>query len=129
MNILVAYDENTTTSNVLDQALRRAKESSAYVYLVRTCDSDAKGDEIIELQDRLNEIWEAVFQKNGVEGEIHILIRGFTPGEDMVEYAREKNVDEIIIGIKKRSKVGKLMFGSTAQHIILEADCPVLAVK
>jgi nucleotide-binding universal stress UspA family protein len=38
-------------------------------------------------------------------------------------------VDEIIIGIEKRSKVGKLLFGSNAQYIILEAPCPVVSVK
>ncbi|MBT7887657.1 MAG: universal stress protein, partial [Deltaproteobacteria bacterium] len=38
-------------------------------------------------------------------------------------------INEIIIGIKKTSKVGKLVFGSTAQHVILESNCPVVTVK
>ena len=49
---------------------------------------------------------EEVFKKNGVECETHVLIRGLDPGEDIVKYAEEKQVDEIVIGIKKRSKVG-----------------------
>lgn len=129
MKILVAYDKNTSTSKVLDKALKRAKESNAYVFLVRTCDSDTKEREISELEHRLNEIRREVFKKHGIESEAHILIRGLTPGEDIVQYAYEKDVDEIIIGIKKRSKVGKLMFGSNAQYIILESHCPVLSVK
>jgi len=129
MKLLVAYDKNTSTSKVLDKALKRAKESSAYVYLVRTCDSDLKEREIRELEHRLNEIREEIFKKHGIDSELHILIRGLSPGEDIVQYAYEKDVDEIIIGIKKRSKVEKMVFGSTAQYVILEAHCPVLTVK
>jgi len=38
-------------------------------------------------------------------------------------------VDEIIVGVKRRSKVGKLLMGSTAQYVILQAPCPVVTVK
>jgi len=50
-------------------------------------------------------------------------------GEDLVNHAKDKDIDEIIIGVRRRSKVGKLVFGSTAQYVILEAPCPVVAVK
>jgi nucleotide-binding universal stress UspA family protein len=56
-------------------------------------------------------------------------VRGMDAGEDLVQLAEEKKVDEIIIGIKKRSKVEKLVFGSTAQYVILNAPCPVVSVK
>jgi nucleotide-binding universal stress UspA family protein len=64
-----------------------------------------------------------------IECETHILVRGLTPGEDIVEFAADKKVDEIIIGIEKKSKVGKLLFGSNAQYIILQSACPVVSVK
>jgi nucleotide-binding universal stress UspA family protein len=51
------------------------------------------------------------------------------PGEDLVKYAKENQIDQIVVGIRRRSKVGKLVFGSTAQYVILEAPCPVLTVK
>jgi nucleotide-binding universal stress UspA family protein len=66
---------------------------------------------------------------SGVKCEKHLLMRGNATGEDIVSFAKENRADLIVIGVKKRSKVGKLMFGSTAQYVILEADCPVLAVK
>ena len=129
MKIVVAYDENTSFSNVLDTALKRAKQSDAYIYLVRTCPSDMKEQKIRELEYRLNEVRQEVFKREGIKSESHILIRGLAPGEDLVQFAREKDADEVVIGIKKRSKVGKLVFGSTAQYVILEAHCPVLSVK
>ncbi len=129
MKILIAYDKNISTSKVMDEALMRAKKLEAYVYLATTCASDTKRQTIKQVELQLEEVGKEVFEENGVECETHVLIRGLTPGEDIVGYAKEKQVDEIIIGIKKRSKVGKLVFGSTAQYIILEAHCPVLSVK
>ncbi|MFN2437147.1 MAG: universal stress protein, partial [Desulfotignum sp.] len=58
-----------------------------------------------------------------------LLVRGLEPGEDIVRFADENRVDEIVIGVRSRSKVGKLLFGSTSQVVILQAGCPVVSVK
>jgi nucleotide-binding universal stress UspA family protein len=47
----------------------------------------------------------------------------------VVEVSNETDASIIVIGIRHRSPVGKLLMGSTAQRILLEADRPVLAVK
>ncbi|MGD9225851.1 MAG: universal stress protein [Desulfobacterales bacterium] len=47
----------------------------------------------------------------------------------MVQFAKDNGVDMIYIGIKKTSKVGKFMFGSNAQYVLLNAPCPVVAVR
>jgi nucleotide-binding universal stress UspA family protein len=44
----------------------------------------------------------------------HLLSRGMSHEEDLILFAKENRVDEIVIGIKKKSKVGKLILGSTA---------------
>ena len=56
-------------------------------------------------------------------------VRGLEAGEDLVQLANERQVDEIIIGLRRKSKVGKLIFGSTAQYVVLNAPCPVVTVK
>jgi nucleotide-binding universal stress UspA family protein len=85
--------------------------------------------EDIEQAERGLEYAKSVFEDATIECNTHLLIRGLSPGEDLVEFAAENEVDEIIVGVKRRSKVGKLLMGSTAQYVILQADCPVVAVK
>jgi nucleotide-binding universal stress UspA family protein len=61
--------------------------------------------------------------------ETHLSVRGLEAGEDIVQFAEENKIDLIVIAIRRRSKVGKIVFGSTAQYVILKASCPVLSVK
>jgi len=56
-------------------------------------------------------------------------VRGFSPGEDIVELAREKNINHIFLGIKKKSRAQKLIMGSTARYVILKAHCPVTTIN
>ena len=65
----------------------------------------------------------------GVEHEVRQLVRGNDPAQDLIEVADEVNADFIVIGLRKRSPLGKPFLGSNAQRILLEASCPVLAVK
>ena len=51
------------------------------------------------------------------------------PAEDLISVADEESADFIVIGLRRRSPVGKLILGSNAQRILLDASCPVLAVK
>jgi hypothetical protein len=52
-----------------------------------------------------------------------------TDGESLVAYAEKEGVDAVFVGVQKVSKVGKLLFGSTAQYVILSAPCPVVSVR
>ena len=77
--------------------------------------------ELLAVQTQLDEA--------GVEHEVRQLVRGNEPAEDLIEVAEEVNADFIVIGLRRRTPVGKLILGSNAQRILLDATCPVLAVK
>ena len=47
----------------------------------------------------------------------------------LLEESESPDTRMIVIGIRQRSSVGKLILGSTAQQVLLQAQCPVLAVK
>ena len=57
------------------------------------------------------------------------LARGNDPAQDLIEVAESEGAALIVIGLRRRSPVGKLLLGSNSQTLLLHADCPVLAVK
>ena len=62
---------------------------------------------------------------------IEKLANGFEEGEAFYvpHGASDLGAELIVIGLRRRSTVGKLLLGSNAQEILLDAKCPVLAVK
>jgi nucleotide-binding universal stress UspA family protein len=65
----------------------------------------------------------------GVSHEIRQLVRGMDPADDLIQVASDVQADFIVIGLRRRSPVGKLILGSNAQRVLLDSPCPVLAVK
>ena len=130
MKILVGYDGSNSAKEALNLAKIHAKAFGASVSVVTSMAKGTEGqrEEINQSEKGLD--WaRTVFEENGIECDTHLLIRGMSPGEDIIEYAKENRVEEIIVGVKRRSKVGKLLMGSTAQFVILQAPCPVVSVK
>ncbi|MFZ5564066.1 MAG: universal stress protein [Thermodesulfobacteriota bacterium] len=130
MKIMVCYDGGDGSQWALKMAIRNAKVFDAELYLVASLEkgTDAEQPLIDHLESELSKAKEKLAQQ-GLSCTTHLLVRGLTPGEDLVAYAKENDIDQIVIGIRRKSKVGKLIFGSTAQYLILKAPCPVLTVN
>ncbi len=130
MKIMVCYTGSRSCRTALNTAIERAKALNAKIYLVASLEKGTEEEQktIGQLEGALKSAEEQL-KKEGIESETHLLVRGQTPDEDLVNYATEQEMDEVVIGIRKRSKMGKLLFGSTAQYLILNAPCPVLTVK
>jgi len=71
----------------------------------------------------------ATLDAAGVDHDIRQLVRGFEPAEDLISIAEANSAELLVIGLRRRSPVGKLILGSNAQRVLLDAPCPVLAVK
>ena len=130
MNILVGYDGSKVADDVIKLAHKHAKAFKADIYVVTSLEQGPglKKEDIDKAESKLEKL-RTSFSADDIPCEAQTSVSFQSPGEDLVNYAKDHNIDEIIIGVRRRSKVGKLVFGSTAQYVILEAPCPVVAVK
>jgi nucleotide-binding universal stress UspA family protein len=116
MKILVGYDHSKVAEDAVKLAHKHAKGPAL------------KKEDIDKAESKLEKL-RTPFKVDDIPCETQVSVSYQAPGEDLVNYAKDNNIDEIIIGVRRRSKVGKFVFGSTAQYVILEAPCPVVAVK
>lgn len=130
MKILVAYDGSKVAKEALRLAIQHAGAFQGTILLVH---SMVGGPEIprkeFEEAEKDLQQQEIILKGDGLTCETLLSVRGLEAGEDMVRIADEKKADEIVIGIQRKSKVGKLLFGSTAQYIIMNAPCPVVTIR
>lgn len=130
MNIMVCYDGSEPARQALRSARDYARAFSAETAVVTSLEKGGP-----ENQPEINAAKEALeyarslMANEGIACRTDLLIHGMEPGRDLVEFAKANAVDLMVIGIVRKSKVGKLFFGSTAQYVILNAPCPVLSIR
>ncbi|GAA4728501.1 universal stress protein [Isoptericola chiayiensis] len=118
MAIVVGHLGTPEGTEALVAAMTEARRREAELVVV-AAKGDPGGAELDTLRTRLADA--------GVE---HRIVTGSGDlADDLVRHAAESTPGLIVIGLRRRSPVGKLILGSGAQRILLEAPCPVLAVK
>ena len=130
MKFLVGYNGSVEAKAALSLAGDFARIFKAKVFVLASMEGGTgeKIEDINQAEENLRKAKE-FFEEQGVECETHQMARGFTPGEDLVKFAEEYQIDQIFVGIEKKSKTSKLLLGSTAQYVILKAPCPVITAK
>ena len=128
--IVVGYVAKPEGDAALKRAIEEAKLRDSKLVVVNSHRGGDDFDGTASRQaDQVIERVKAQLAESGVEHEVRQLVRGFEPAEDLIGIAETADADLIVIGLRRRSPVGKLILGSNAQRILLDAQCPVLAVK
>ena len=130
MKFLVAYNGSTESKAALDLAIKHASIFEAKVFVITSMEGghSEKPDDIARVNQELKRVRQQL-EATGAEHEVQEMARGLSPGEDIVIFAQENSIDQIFVGIEKKSRTRKLLLGSTAQYIILKATCPVTTIK
>jgi nucleotide-binding universal stress UspA family protein len=130
MKLLVGYDGSKESEAALQMAQKHANIFGAEIHVITSLRQSSTLDKVdIDRAESELEYTRTPLNIDGIPCETHLCVNYLTAGEDLVKFADENQIDQIYIGIKKRSKVGKFVLGSTAQFVIMHASCPVLAVK
>ncbi len=121
MGIVVGYRATPEGEAALKYAINLAAEKSTRLTVVTAARRAPSESDSNELRDALN--------SSGIEHDLMEVVGDNDPAEEVLEAAHKQSAELIVIGMRRRTPVGKMFMGSTAQRILLEADCPVLAIK
>lgn len=128
MTIIVGWTPTPEGEAALEHAVGEAHHHGDALLVVNVSarsdppeDTFAGDAEVRDVRARLD--------REGLAYTLRQLVRGKDPAEEILGLAEEHQVRGIVIGVRHRSPVGKLLLGSNSQRILLEARCPVIAVK
>jgi nucleotide-binding universal stress UspA family protein len=120
--VVIGYVPKPEGEAALAAAIEEARRRDATLVLVNARRaSDQAGPDLGAVRGRLEE--------SGLPFEIRELAQGLDAAEDLIAVAEQTDAELIVIGLRRRTPVGKLILGSNAQRVLLDAPCPVLAVK
>jgi nucleotide-binding universal stress UspA family protein len=115
--IVVGYSPKPEGRAALRRAIAEAGLRNSSLIVVHTSNEE----EVAALRSEL--------QASGVAHEVRQAPDVLDPAEELITTADVSSAEFIVIGLRRRSPVGKLLLGSNAQRVLLDASCPVLAVK
>jgi nucleotide-binding universal stress UspA family protein len=128
MTILVAYVPRPEGQAALDKGIEIAKRRQEHLMVVNAGPGGSGEDaSLADVQDC--ERVEQLLAESGLSAEFKKFVRGKSAVEEIEAAVATLPASLVIIGLRSRSKVGKLIMGSVAQDILMSVPCPVLAVK
>jgi nucleotide-binding universal stress UspA family protein len=126
--IIVGYVPTPEGVAALESAIDEAHRRHQRLVVVNS----SRGESPVDKRFASGTEWQSVEQRlaeSGLDHELTQLVESKDAADQILRLASELNAELIVIGLRRRTPVGKLLLGSQAQTILLEAECPVLAVK
>ena len=131
MKFMICFDGSEESIEALKAAQEHAKVWNARLEVVNTITrvEPLKHSDVKKAEDKLEKQISELLGGDAPPYAVSLLLTDLTSGEQLVKFAEDEKIDQIFLGIIKKSKVGKFLFGSTAQYVILHSPCPVVTVQ
>jgi nucleotide-binding universal stress UspA family protein len=126
--VVVGFVPSSEGRAALEEATRVARESGAQLVIINSSRAASAIDPDLATGHDLDEVRRSV-DAAGVACTVEHPVGDGDAAEELLAAAERHAARLVVIGLRRRSPVGKLLLGSTAQRVLLRADCPVLAVK
>lgn len=130
MLIVVGFLRSLEGQAAVERAVEEAQLRDADLLVVHSARGGGR-DEAEEMRDYHESLerLEQDLERTGIRFQVKEYVRGNSPADDLLLAAEEEGADLLVIGLRRRSPVGKLVLGSNSQDVLLHAECAVLAVK
>ena len=128
MTIVVGYVPKPEGEAALERAVEEALLRREDLVVVNSTSGGAYADASWATDEQLAAVTERV-ESAGVQYELLHTFVGMEPADHVVEVVEKARASLLVIGLRRRTSVGKFLLGSSASTILMQAPCPVLAVK
>lgn len=125
--IVVGFMPSKTGEAALQEATRLARESGDRLIVVNSSRADTPYDPALATSTML-EVVDETLNDAGIDHVVEQPI-GHDPADHLFEAIERYSARLVVIGLRRRSLLGRILFGSTAQRVLLHSTCSVLAVK
>jgi nucleotide-binding universal stress UspA family protein len=128
VTIVVGYTPTSAGCAALNTAITEARKSDRPLVVVNTSRGDALDDPSFAQPADLDWV-RATLEEAGVPFTIRQEVRGREAADELIGMLEEVEAELCVIGIRRRSAVGKMALGSNAHRILMDSPCPVLTVR
>ncbi|HWI44415.1 MAG TPA: universal stress protein [Nocardioides sp.] len=128
MTVVVGYVPGAVGAAALAAGVEEARHRGLPLVVVNS----TRADRLVDPRYSQGEDWRSTvarLEASGVAHDVRHFTSSTTPADDLLTVAEDVGASLLVIGVRRRTAIGKLILGSTAQTVLLQAECPVLAVK
>ncbi len=128
MSVLTGYVPTPVGEAALEAAIKEARLRELPLVVLNATTGGSGEDRNYADDETANRLRQQL-DETGLDYQLLRSSASHEPATEIVGMAKDLDVDLLVIGLRPRTPVGKLLMGSTAQRVLLDAQCPVLAVK